>query len=93
MSGVDIAQKSTHLDSKSSAVPSVSGTIHKGGPRTAVRSRQFGTPCQGRIQDFLKGGSESGVDIEGGANCSIVSLKQGVWRAQPPRSYGVFNFG
>ena len=33
---------------------------------------------QGRIQDFLKGGSESGVDIEGGANPSIVSLKQGV---------------
>ena len=48
---------------------------------------------QGRIQDFLKGGSESGVDIEGGANRSIVSLKQGVWGAQPPRSYGVFNFG
>ena len=48
---------------------------------------------QGRIQDFLKGGSESGVDIEGGANPSIVSLKQGVWGAQPPRSYGVFNFG
>ena len=48
---------------------------------------------QGRIQDFLKGGSKSGVDIEGGANCSIVSLKQGVWGAQPPRSYGVFNFG
>ena len=42
---------------------------------------------QGRIQDFLKGGSESGVDIEGGANPSIVSLKQGVWGAQPPRSY------
>ena len=39
------------------------------------------------------GGSESGVDIEGGANPSIVSLKQGVWGAQPPRSYGVFNFG
>ena len=48
---------------------------------------------QGRIQDFLKGGSESGVDIEGGANPSIVSLKQGVWGAQLPRSYGVFNFG
>ena len=48
---------------------------------------------QGRIQDFLKGGSESGVDIESGANRSIVSLKQGVWGAQPPRSYGVFNFG
>ena len=31
---------------------------------------------------FLKGGSESGVDIEGGANHSIVSLKQGVWGAQ-----------
>ena len=46
---------------------------------------------QGRIQDFLKGGSESGVDIEGGANRSIVSLKQGVWGAH--RSYGVFNFG
>ena len=37
---------------------------------------------QGRIQDFLKGGSESGVDIEGGANPSIVSLKQGVWAPQ-----------
>ena len=48
---------------------------------------------QGQIQDFLKGGSESGVDIEGGANPSIVSLKQGVRGAQPPRSYGVFNFG
>ena len=48
---------------------------------------------QGRIQDFLKGGSESVVDIEDGANPSIVSLKQGVWGAQPPRSYGVFNFG
>ena len=33
-------------------------------------------------------------DIEGGTNYrSIVSLKQGVWGAQPPRSYGVFNFG
>ena len=42
---------------------------------------------------FSEGGSESGVDIEGGANPSIVSLKQGVWGAQPPRSYGVFNFG
>ena len=48
---------------------------------------------QGWIQDFLKRGSESGVDIEGGANPSIESLKQGVWGAQPPRSYGVFNFG
>ena len=42
---------------------------------------------------FSEGGSESGVDIEGGAKPSIVSLKQGVWGAQPPRSYGVFNFG
>ena len=42
---------------------------------------------------FSEGGSESGVDIEGGANRSIASLKQGVWGAQPPRSYGVFNFG
>ena len=33
---------------------------------------------------FSEGGSESGVDIEGGANPSIVSLKQGVWGAQPP---------
>ena len=33
------------------------------------------------------------MDIEGGANRSIVSLKQGVWGAVPPRSYGVFNFG
>ena len=40
---------------------------------------------------FFEGGSESGVDIEGGANPSIVSLKQGVWGAH--RSYGVFNFG
>ena len=28
----------------------------------------------------------------GGGNPSVVSLKQGVWGAQPPRSYGVFNF-
>ena len=34
---------------------------------------------------FSEGGSESGVDIEGGANPSIVSLKQGVWGAQPPQ--------
>ena len=37
---------------------------------------------QGRIQDFLKGGSESGVDIEGGANPSIVSLNS------PPEAMG-----
>ena len=43
---------------------------------------------QGRIQDFLKGGSESGVDIEGGANPSIVSLKQGVWGRSPPEAMG-----
>ena len=43
---------------------------------------------QGRIQDFLKGGSESGVDIEGGANRSIVSLKQGVWGHSPPEAMG-----
>ena len=40
---------------------------------------------QGRIQDFLKGGSESGVDIEGGTNPSIVSLKQGVWGGTAPQ--------
>ena len=43
---------------------------------------------QGRIQDFLKGGSESGVDIEGGANRSIVSLKQGAWGLCPPEAMG-----
>ena len=43
---------------------------------------------QGRIQDFLKGGSESGVDIEGGANPSIVSLKQGVWGRSHPEAMG-----
>ena len=42
---------------------------------------------------FSEGGSESGVDIEGGANPIIVSLKHAVWGAQPPRSYQVFNFG
>ena len=56
-------------------------------------AKTFVPYSQWRIQDFLKGGSESGVDKEGGANCSIVSLKQGVWGAQSPRSYGVFNFG
>ena len=61
--------------------------------KTSHRPMKLGVHYQGRIQDFLKGGSESGVDIEGGANRSIVSLKQGVWGAQPPRSYGVFNFG
>ena len=35
---------------------------------------------QGRFQDFLRGGSEH----------RGVSLKQGVWGAQPPRSYRVF---
>ena len=34
-------------------------------------------PLQGRIQDFLRGGTEH----------RGVSLKQGVWGAQPPRSY------
>ena len=43
---------------------------------------------QGRIQDFLKGGSESGVDIEGGANPSIVSLKQGSGGCSPPEAMG-----
>ena len=47
---------------------------------------------QGRIQDFVKEGSESGVYIGGGANPSIVSLKQGVWGAQLPRGYWVFTF-
>ena len=37
---------------------------------------------QGRIWDLLRGG----------ANPEIVSLKQGVWGAQPPRSYRVFYF-
>ena len=37
---------------------------------------------QGRIQDFLRGGSEH----------RGVSLKQGVWGAQPPRSYRVFYY-
>ena len=46
---------------------------------------------QGQIQDFLKGGSESVVDLEGGANPSIVSLKQGVW-GNSPRSHGIFDF-
>ena len=42
---------------------------------------------------FSKGGSESGVDPKGGAKPRIVSLKQGVWEAQPPRNYaGAFNF-
>ena len=40
---------------------------------------------------FSEGGSESGVDIGSGANPNIVSLKQGVWGAQLPRSYEVFN--
>ena len=48
---------------------------------------------QGRIQDFVKGGSESGACLEGrNYNPSVVSLMQGVWGAQPPRSYGVFDF-
>ena len=43
------------------------------------------------------GFSEGGVRIRdesrmGGANPSIVSLKQGVWGAQPPRSNGLFAF-
>ena len=41
---------------------------------------------QPRIQDFLKGGSESGVDIGGGANTNIISLKQGVWKYSPPEA-------
>ena len=45
---------------------------------------------QGQIQDFLKGGSESGVDIEGGANRSIVSLKQGgLGGAAPQKLWGI----
>ena len=39
---------------------------------------------------FLKRGPESGVNIEGGANPNIVSLKQVFWG--PPRSYRIFNF-
>ena len=41
-----------------------------------------GTYAQGRIWDLLRGG----------AYPEIVSLKQGVWGAQPPRSYRVFYF-
>ena len=36
---------------------------------------------------FSEGGSESGAYIEGRANPSIVSLKQGVRGAQPPITY------
>ena len=35
---------------------------------------------------FSKGGSESAVDLEGGANPSIVSLKEGVWERSPPEA-------
>ena len=59
----------------------------------AVLAKYFYRIKPGADPGFSEGGSESGVDIEGGANPSIVSLKQGVWGAQPPRSYGVFNFG
>ena len=55
---------------------------------------KISTYIPGADPGFSEWGSESGVDIEGDANPSIVSLKQGgVWGAQPPRSYGVFNFG
>ena len=37
------------------------------------------------------GGSESGVDLEGGADRSTIFLKQGVW-GHTLRSYGIFNF-
>ena len=50
------------------------------------RDTQCSHTFQGRIQDFLKGGSESGVDIEGGANPSIVSLKLG--GRSPPETMG-----
>ena len=53
-----------------------------------ICGRKIQAHRQGRIQDFLKGGSESGVDIEGGANPSIVSLKQGVWGRNPPEAMG-----
>ena len=49
--------------------------------------QQLGSMYQGRIQDFLKGGSESGVDIEGGANPSIVSLKLG--GCAPQKLWGI----
>ena len=51
------------------------------------RDTQCSHTFQGRIQDFLKGGSESGVDIEGGANPSIVSLKLG--GAAPQKLWGI----
>ena len=40
----------------------------------------FVTSTQGQIQDFLRGGSEH----------RGISVKQGVWGTQPPRSYRVF---
>ena len=55
---------------------------------SCIDTERGGSCIQGRIQDFLKGESESGVDIEGGANSSIVSLKQGVWGRSPPEAMG-----
>ena len=48
-------------------------------------------PYAGANPEFCEGGSESVVDLEGGANPSIVSLKQGVW-GNSPRSHGIFDF-
>ena len=44
---------------------------------------------QGRIQDFLKGGSESRVGLEGKSYPSIVSLKQGSGGHSPPELWGI----
>ena len=65
----------------------------RGDGRFSQRWSHIMKSIPGADPGFSEGGSESGVDIEGGANPSIVSLKQGVWGAQPLRSYGVFNFG
>ena len=37
---------------------------------------------------FSEGGSESGVDIGGGASLSIVSVNQGVWGHSLPEAVG-----
>ena len=46
-----------------------------------AQNRQFHS---GADPGFPEWGSESGVDIEGWAKPSIVSLKQGVWGLCPP---------
>ena len=45
---------------------------------------------QGRIQDFVKEGSESGVYIGGGANPSVVSVKQGSGGHSPQKLLGIY---